>query len=126
MTDFIVDLLSDNLFEKCVSESFLSLNCILGTSTFAISILTISFNCYGFYKLAKFFHKINFETGLILMNIIQLIIIQLLIITNYQILIECFNLVQIGMLTWIIRRFNILLKKPLNSFKKIDFLYFLI
>ena len=118
MTDFIVDLLSDNLFEKCVSESFLSLNCILGTSTFAISILTISFNCYGFYKLAKFFHKINFETGLILMNIIQLIIIQLLIITNYQILIECFNLVQIGMLTWIIRRFNILLKKPLNSFKK--------
>ena len=118
MTDFIVNILNDNLFEKCVSDSFSSLNCILGTSTFVFSILIISFNCYGFYKMAKFFHKINFETSLILMNIIQLLIIQCLIITNYEILIEFFNLVQIGMLTWIIRKFNILLKKPSSSFKK--------
>ena len=118
MSDFIVNILKDNLFEKCVSDSFISLNCILGTSTFVFSILIISFDCYGFYKLAKYFHKINFETSLILMNIIQLLIIQFLIITSYEILVEFFNLVQIGMLTWIIRKFNILLKKPLSSFKR--------
>ena len=118
MSDFLVSILSDNLLEKCASDSFSSLNCILGTSTFVFSILIISINCYGFYKMAKFFHKINFETSLILMNILQLLIIQFLIITNYEILIEFFNLVQIGMLTWIIRKFNILLKKPLSSFKK--------
>ena len=118
MSDFLVSILSDNLLEKCASDSFSSLNCILGTSTFVFSILIISINCYGFYKMAKFFHKINFETSLILMNILQLLIIQFLIITNYEILIEFFNLIQIGMLTWIIRKFNILLKKPLSSFKK--------
>ena len=118
MSDFIVNILKDNLFEKCVSDSFISLNCILGTSTFVFSILIISFDCYGFYKLAKYFHKINFETSLILMNIIQLLIIQFLIITSYEILVEFFNLAQIGMLTWIIRKFNILLKKPLSSFKR--------
>jgi hypothetical protein len=118
MSDFIVNILKDNLFEKCVSDSFISLNCILGTSTFLFSILIISFDCYGFYKLAKYFHKINFETGLILMNILQLLIIQFLIITSYEVLVEFFNLVQIGMLTWIIRKFNILLKKPLSSFKR--------
>ena len=118
MSDFIVNILKDNLFEKCVSDSFISLNCILGTSTFVFSILIISFDCYGFYKLAKYFHKINFETGLILMNILQLLIIQFLIITSYEVLVEFFNLVQIGMLTWIIRKFNILLKKPLSSFKR--------
>ena len=118
MTTFIADLLNNNLFEKCVNESFLSLNCILGSSSFGISIIILSLNFFGFYKLYKFFHKLNFETSLILLNIIQIIIIQLLIITCYSILIECFNLVQIGMLTWIIRKFNILLKNPLKFFRK--------
>ena len=118
MTSFIADLLSNNLFEKCVNESFLSLNCILGSSSFGISIIILSLNFFGFYKLYKFFHKLNFETSLILLNIIQIVIIQLLIITCYSILIECFNLVQIGILTWIIRKFNILLKNPIKFFKK--------
>ena len=118
MTSFIGDLLSNNFFEKCVNESFVNLNCILGSSSFGISIFVVSLNCYAFYKLFKFFHKVNFETSLILLNIIQLIIIQLLIITCYAILIICFNFVQVGMLTWIIRKFNILLKNPLKFLKK--------
>ena len=118
MSSFISDLLNNNLFEKCVNDSFLSLNCILGSSNFLISLIVVSFNFFGFYKLLKFFHKLNFETSLILLNIIQIVIIQLLIITCYSILIECFNLVQIGILTWIIRKFNILLKNPIKFFKK--------
>ena len=118
MSSFISDLLNNNLFEKCVNDSFLSLNCILGSSNFLISLIVVSFNFFGFYKLLKFFHKLNFETSLILLNIIQIVIIQLLIITCYSILIECFNLVQIGILTWIIRKFNILLKNPMKFFKK--------
>ena len=118
MTSFIGDLLSNNFFEKCVNESFVNLNCILGSTNFGISILVISFNFFAFYKLFKFFHKVNFETGLILLNIIELIIIQLLIITCYAVLIICFNFVQVGMLTWIIRKFNILLKNPMKFFKK--------
>ena len=118
MTSFIGDLLSNNFFEKCVNDSFLNLNCVLGSSSFGMSILVVSFNCFAFYKLFKFFHKVNFETSLILLNIIELLIIQLLIITCYAILIICFNFVQIGMLTWIIRKFNILLKNPLKFFKK--------
>ena len=125
MTSFIADLLSNNFFEKCVNESLLSLNCILGSSIFSLSILVISFNFFAFYKLFKFFHKVNFETSLILFNIIQLIIIQLLIITCYAILIECFIVVQIGMLTWIIRKFNILLKNPIKFFKKNKLFLFL-
>jgi hypothetical protein len=118
MSSFISDLLNNNLFEKCVNDSFLSLNCILGSSNFLISLIVVSFNFFGFYRLLKFFHKLNFETSLILLNIIQIVIIQLLIITCYSILIECFNLVQIGILTWIIRKFNILLKNPIKFFKK--------
>lgn len=118
MTSFMGNILSNNLFENCVNDSFLSLNCILGSSTFAVSVLIIGFNCYAFYKLITYFHKVNFETSLILLNIIQTVIIQLLIITSYEILLECFNLVQIAMLTWIIRKFNILLKNPLKSCKK--------
>jgi len=118
MSSFIGKLLSNNLFEKCVDDSFISLNCIFGSLDFVISMIIISLNCYGFYKLVKFFHKVNFETSLILMNIIQIIIMQLLLITSYGILIELFNLVQIGMLTWIIRKFNILIKNPVKYIKK--------
>ena len=125
MSSFISDLLNNNLFEKCVNDSFLSLNCILGSSNFLISLIVVSFNFFGFYKLLKFFHKLNFETSLILLNIIQIVIIQLLIITCYSILIECFNLVQIGILTWIIRKFIILLKNPMKFFKKNNLFAFL-
>lgn len=118
MASFISNLLNNNLFENCVNDSFISLHCILGSSTFIFSILITSFDCYAFYKLFKFFHKINFEASLILLNIIQIVLIQLLIITNYEILIECFNLVQNIMLTWIIRKFNILLTNPEKSFQK--------
>ena len=124
MPSFIMEILEGNFFEKCVEDSFISLNCILGSSAFIISILIISLDCYAFYKLAKYFHKINFETSLILMNIIQIVIIQLLIITSYELLFECFNFVQIGMLTWIIRKFNILLNNPIKSFKKNRFFIF--
>ena len=125
MSSFIGKLLSNNLFEKCVNDSFLNLNCILSSSTFVFTIIIFSLNCYGFYKLLIFFHKVNFETSLILMNIIQIIIMQLLLITSYGILIEFFNLVQIGMLTWIIRKFNILIKNPIKYLKK-NFLFIIL
>ena len=125
MSSFISDILSDNFFEKCVNDSFTSLNCILGSSVFALSILVISLNCFAFYKLFKFFHKLNLQTSLILLDIIQLLIILLLIITCYAMLIELFNVVQIGMLTWIIRKFNILLKNPIRFFKKNKLFFFL-
>ena len=117
MTSFITSVLSNNLFEKCVNESFNNLNCILGASTFIFGIFIACFNCYAFYKLINFFHKVNFETSLILLNIIQLLLIQLLIITSYELLLECFISVQIILVTWIIRKFNILLKNSNESFK---------
>lgn len=118
MATFNLELLNNNLFEKCVEESFMSCDCILGASSFFIGLIVVILNIYGFYKLSKVFHKINFERVLILLNIIQVIVILFLIITSIELLIEMFYLIQIGMISLIIRKFIMLLNHPIKKYSK--------
>ena len=118
MTSIIKNIFEDNLIEKCIKDSFLDKNCIIGSSTLFFSLLIFFLNIIALFKLAHYYKKINFETNLILFSIFQVIIIQLAIITSYEILISLFFLIQIFIITLIIRKFVILSKKPNQPYKK--------
>lgn len=125
MTSIIKNIFEDNLIEECMKDSFLDKNCIIGSSTLFFSLLIIILNTFALFKLAHYYKKINFETNLILFSIFQVIIIQLAIITSYEILISCFILIQIFIITLIIRKFVILSKKPNQQYKKNGLFIFL-
>ena len=117
MTSILKNIFEDNLIEKCIQDSFLDKNCIIGSSTLFFSLLIFFLNIIALFKLAHYYKKINFETNLILFSIFQVIIIQLAIITSYEILISLFFLIQIFIITLIIRKFVILSKKPNQPYK---------
>ena len=104
MTSLIKDFFENNFIEICIKDSFNSINCIIGTSTLFFSVLTLLLNILALVKLIYFNGRINFETNLIIFSICQVFIIQLVIITSYEILIECFNLTQILVITLILRK----------------------
>lgn len=118
MTSMIINIFENNFFEKCNKNSFLNTNCIIGSSTLFFSLLILITNIFALFKLARYYGKINFETNLFLFSILQVILIQLVIITSYEILIECFNFIQILIITLIIRKFVILSKQSIQQFKK--------
>ena len=125
MTSIIKNIFEDNLIEECIQDSFLDKNCIIGSSTLFFSLLIFFLNIIALFKLAHYYRKINFETNLILFSIFQVIIIQLAIITSYEILISCFILIQIFIISLIIRKFVILSKKPNQLYRKNGLFIFL-
>ena len=119
MTSMIIKIFENNFFEKCINKSsFLDADCIIGSSTLFFSFLILIINIFALFKLFRYYGKINFETNLFLFSILQVILIQLVIFTSYEILIECFNFIQILIITLIIRKFVILSKQSIQQFKK--------
>ena len=125
MTSIIKNIFEDNLIEGCIQDSFLDKNCIIGSSTLFFSLLIFVLNIIALVKLTHYYKRINFETNLILFSIFQVIIIQLSIITSYEILISCFILIQIFIITLIIRKFVILSTKPKQPYRKNGLFIFL-
>ena len=115
MTSIIIDIFEDNFIDSCIKSSFLNTNCIIGTSTLFISIVFLLLNILALFKLIYFYGKINFETNLIIFSIFQIFIIQLVIITSYEVLIECFNLFQILIITLLLRKMIILSNQNINK-----------
>jgi len=101
-----------------MDSSFLDIKCIIGNSYLLFSLIICILNIIALYKLSHFYKKINFETNLILFSIFQIIILQLVVITSYEILIEFFNFFQIFVVTLIIRKFIIISKQNANPLKK--------
>lgn len=118
MTSLIINIFEDNFFEKCKDSSFVDVKCIIGNSYLLFSLIFCFLNIIALYKLSHFYKKINFETNLILFSIFQIIILQLVVITSYEILIEFFNFFQIFVVTLIIRKFIIISKQNTNPLKK--------
>ena len=118
MTSLIINIFEDNFFEQCIDSSFLDIKCIIGNSYLLLSLIICILNLIALYKLSNFYKKINLETNLILFSIFQIIILQLVIITSYELLIELFNFFQIFVVTLIIRKFIIISKQNSNPLKK--------
>lgn len=121
MTSMILNFFKNNFFEKCIKDSFLSIDCIIGSSFLFFSIFIFVLNFFAFFKFVLFYGKINFETKLILLSIFQIIVIQLIIITLHEILIVFFTFLQTFIITLIIRKFIIISKQTNQALKKNGF-----
>ena len=106
----------NNLFEKCKDnekEDFKILNCVLGFSEFTLSLLMLLFTIIGLVKMIKYYDKLNFEISLLFFSIFQIILIDLIIITPHDFLYEIFFLIQIFLISLIIRKFVKITKKKI-------------
>ena len=109
---------SGNFIFQCKDISILDESCILGCSVLIISLILLWVNLLAFTKMTKFYKKMNFENTIILLSIIQTIILQSVLITSYDLFFEGFFLVQIFIITLIIRKFIILAIEPKTFFDK--------
>ena len=109
----IVQRVFDNNFVcKCIEVSIIDRSCIFGLSVFILSIILLILNVRAFIKMTKFYRKMNFENMVILLSIFQIADLQLVLIFSYDILFETFFLLQIFIISSIIRKFTILSKEP--------------
>ena len=90
------------------------------SSVFIISIILLVLNIYAFLKWQNLINKkvVNFENTIILLSIIQTILLQLVLISSYDIFFESFFLVQIFIISLIIRKFIILAIEPKTFYDK--------
>lgn len=119
------DFTENNLIEVCLDENFKDLNCILGTSEIVISIILIFCTALGLIKMLKYYGTMNFETSLLLLSIIQIILLDIIIIIGHDLLFECFFFVQIIDISLTIRKFIILTKNSKSTFFE-NFIFILI
>ena len=112
------DASSSHFINQCIEISITDESCLLGSSVLLISIILLSLNIFALIKMTKFYKKFNFENTIILLSIIQTIVLQAVLITSYDIFFEAFFLVQIFIISLIIRKFIILAIEPKTFFDK--------
>ena len=95
----------DNFVEVCFDNNFSNLNCILGSIELISSLLIIVLTIIGLIKMIKYYDKFNFEISLLLISIFQIILIDFIIITPHDFLFEIFFLMQLFIISLIIRKF---------------------
>ena len=110
------DFADNNLIDICLEEKFKDLNCILGTSEIIISIVLILCTTLGLIKMLKYYGTMNFETSLLLMTVIQIILLDIMVVIAHDLLIECFFFIQIIDISLTIRKFIILTKNSKSAF----------
>ena len=106
-----------NFIVQC-KHSIFDEGCIIGSFVSIISLIILGINIFAFIKMTKFYKKMNFENTIILLSIFQTIILQSVIISLYDIFFEAFFLLQIFIISLIIRKFIILAKEPTTFFDK--------
>ena len=107
-----------NFIFQCIQNTIIDESCLLGSSVLIISITLLVLNIYAFITMTKFYRKMNFENTIILLSIIQTLILQCVLITSYDLFFESFFLVQIFIISLIIRKFIILAIEPKTFFDK--------
>ena len=95
----------DNFVEVCFDNNFSNLNCILGSIELISSLLIIVLTIIGLIKMIKYYDTFNFEISLLLISIFQIILIDFIIITPHDFLFEIFFLMQLFIISLIIRKF---------------------
>ena len=111
-------IFDNNFICKCFDISFIDKSCIFGLSVLVLSIILLLLNIRAFIKMTKFYGKMNFENMIILLSIFQIIDLQLVLILSYDILFESFFLLQIFIISLIIRKFIILAREPKTFLEK--------
>ena len=115
MSTIFESLFKDNFIDTCIENSFLNFNCIVGSSIILITIIVLFINVFALLKLANFYGHLNLEIILIILSFILLIIIELSIITAYNLLLEWFTFTQIFIVSLIIRKIGLIGKKTKNG-----------
>ena len=110
--------ISGNFIIQCKNNSLFDSSCAFGILVLIISIILLLLNLLAFIKMTKFYKKMNFENTIILLSIFQTIILETVLISSYDIIFESFFLVQIFIISLIIRKFNILASDPKTFFEK--------
>ena len=95
----------DNLITICFNNNFKNLNCLLGTIEIILSLIFIIFTIFGLIKLLNYYEKMNFETVLLFVSILQILLLDIIIIIPHDLLIEFFFFLQICHISLIIRKF---------------------
>ena len=85
--------------------------CIIDISCISLSALVLFFSVFALYKMCRFYRHIKFENLVISGGIIELILIILSVLTNYEIVLEISNLFQIFISLYIIRRLVRIVRK---------------
>ena len=98
---------SGNFIIQCTRISYFDESCILGSTVLISSFCLLRLIILAFIKMTNFYKKMNFENTIILLSIIQTIILQLVLLLSYDLLFETFFLIQIFIISLIIRKFNI-------------------
>ena len=99
-------------FSLCRSEeSEKKEYCIIDISCISVCVLLIFFSVFALYKMCRYYRRIKFENLVISGGIIELILIILSVLTNYEIVLEISNLFQIFISLYIIRRLVRIVRK---------------
>jgi hypothetical protein len=93
-----------NFLETCLNSSFPNI-CYYGFFNLLLGVVFAIFNCYGFIKMTRFFHKIKFENMLLLLSLIQLILFLIAMVLVYSIFFYLFIFIQIGIILLINKKF---------------------
>ena len=105
---------TDSFIQRCKSDLFNDLYCIFGELGFFISVIIIILNIFALVKMIKYYGQINFETALLCLSIIQVILLVATIMHPFIILFSIFYTIQIFIISLIIKQFIDLLKRPKN------------
>ena len=110
---------NDNLITICFNNNNIlnNLNCLLGAFEIILSLIFIIFIIYGLIKLLNYYEKINFETVLLLVSIIQIILLDIIIIIPHDLLFDFFFFLQICHIS-LIRKFIKLIKQDSSQYKE--------
>ena len=107
-----------NLISICFNNNFYNLNCILGAFEIILSLMFIIFTILGLIKLLNYYETMNFETVLLLVSIIQILLLDIIIIIPHDLLFEFFFFLQICHISLIIRKFIQLTKQDKSQFQE--------
>ena len=93
-----------NFLDTCLNSSLPNI-CYYGFFNLLLGVVFAIFNCYGFIKMTRFFHKIKFENMLLLLSLIQLILFLIAMVLVYSIFFYLFIFIQIDIILLINKKF---------------------
>ena len=111
MSSAFENFFEGNLLEICLDNNFSNLNCILGSCELIFSFIILLSTIIGLKNMIRFYDKFNFEISLLLISIFQILLIDFIIVTSHDFLYEIFFLIQLFIISLIIRKFIKITKK---------------
>ena len=106
-----------NFIDKCSNISYSDKSCITGIVMVVITYFPLFFNIYAFAKMTFFYKKLNFENGIILISVLEIILLQLVLTLSFDFLLQSFFFLQIITISLLIKKFSNLFQDMKTIFK---------